>query len=107
VTLEVSSSLTSGVDGSQFRLKLKKLKLENEIPSPVATQSYRYPNVEKIKKSRFRFRSLPDIDGLREFGKIKLFWSKDKVDSHLIPIIKNIKNQSQTDKSKISFYFKK
>ena len=74
------SSLTSGVDGSQFRLKLKKLKLENEIPSPVATQSYRYPNVEKIKKSRFRFRSLPDVDGLREFGKItKFFWEKQEI----------------------------
>ena len=38
-------TLTTGADGSKFRLKLKKLKLDPDFPNKYATNAYYHPNV--------------------------------------------------------------
>lgn len=42
------STLTSGCEGSKFRLKLKKLKVENDLPNGNATNAYLNPDDEHM-----------------------------------------------------------
>ena len=64
------STLTSGCEGSKFRLKLKKLKVENDLPNGNATNAYLNPDDEHMV--RFLW---PDINWiLRRFAFLYLFY---------------------------------
>jgi len=98
--------LTSGCDGSKFRLKLKKLKVENDLPNGNATNAYLNPDDEHMSLKKTGLRDIPDVEGLRNFALRKMGWSQQDTDYHLMPILKRIQDSDSKDKSKISFYFK-
>ena len=99
-------TLTSGADGSKFRLKLKKLKLDADFPNSNASNAYYNPditpNVTSLRK--LGARDFPDLDGLRQFAQEKMFWSSEQFDEHIKPVLKS---RIEPKKSNINFYFAK
>jgi len=98
------SSLTTGTGGSKFRSKLKKLSVDRDFPCRRALNAYLNPEIEEVHEKSFRF-SIPDLGGLRKFSNRKMNWTEDKVDQHIMPIIKNL--EKRTDRSTMRFYLKK
>ena len=97
-------SLTTGTAGSKFRAKLKKLTVERDFPSRQAYNAYMNPDVEDVTSSNFRF-SVPDLGALRKFCDRKMGYNQEKVDGHLMPILKSL--EAQNDRSSIRFYLSK
>ena len=99
-------TLTSGADGSKFRLKLKKLNLDADFPNSNASNAYYNPditpNVTSLRK--LGARDFPDLEGLRQFALEKMFWSSEQFDEHMKPVLKS---RIEPKKSNIHFYFAK
>ncbi|KAK6194880.1 hypothetical protein SNE40_000416 [Patella caerulea] len=86
---------------SKLKYKLKNLQFNPGFPSEVVVEAYLKPTVDE-SLDKFSW-GTPDLDLLRDFGKIKLGWSKEKVDELIKPLLKQLaQTHAQT---KISGFF--
>lgn len=67
-----------------------------------AQNAYLCPDVEEVKEKRFRF-SVPDLGALRQFADRKMNWTAEKVDEHILPVIK-LSEENRVKRGNIKFY---
>ncbi|XP_050394306.1 DNA excision repair protein ERCC-5 [Patella vulgata] len=82
---------------SKLKYKLQKLHFNPGFPSEVVVEAYLKPTVDE-SLDKFSW-GTPDLDLLRDFGKSKLGWSKEKVDELIKPLLKQL---AQTH---VSFFY--
>ncbi|XP_015788132.1 DNA repair protein complementing XP-G cells homolog [Tetranychus urticae] len=78
--------------GNKQRAQFLKLNLSENFPSELVFKAFMSPIVMESGE-KFSW-GMPDLDLLRRFAGEKMRWSREKIDSTLTPIIKNL-NQKQ------------
>lgn len=87
----------------KYEKLMKNLKLPSSFPNPSVLAAYQDPSVDPSNEP-FSW-GIPDLAGLRQFALAKFGWTQDRVDTSLLPIIKQYTTALYDPQQKIETFF--